>query len=491
MPVVADPAAPRIPPAAPPSPLTFLLDLGGRALLFAELCAAPGQAPLALVEDALRGWARRRRWRPAARWPALFWQQLLRRLRVAAPPAQAAGRDLLQAVQALPLAQRQAFLLRVWLGFELPAVARLLDCSPEQAGRLLYLALQQLRAALGVAAGDQRWLLHGRAALELRAGTLALTRQAALAAAIRAALAARGHRLLALALAAVIALLFGQRLQPPAAPPATPGMRSLDSGAAVPVAALEQLLSLPAEDFALLTDPAPLELLAELEFHLWRSGPGEADGDGDGDAALVPVPTAAAAALDWSTLSAEQRRLLAPFAAGWTTLPAAQQQQLHANAAHWQQLEPAAQARLQQRLAQLLALPAPQRQQLRLRHQRHAGLSPALRAALARGHAEYLAQPEERRAAERSTFAALAPAQRRAYLLSSAQREQVALAGQLFAFVPPEQLPATLALLDALGADGRERLLRRTRRLAPWQREELRVALLQADPAGRERLLRE
>lgn len=261
---------------SPPSPAAFLDALAGRALLFAELCGLPGAPALATLEQAMRDWNRRRRRQPPAQWAPLFWRALLRRTAnaPAATPA-AADADLAQALRALPVTQRQAFLLRVWLGFDLPALADLLGVPADAAGRLLVAALQQLRSQLGVPAGDERWVLHGRAALELRAGTLAVSRQAALAAARERALAParRPRRAWLLLPAAALALLFGHALTPPtpspAIPPALP-QGSLDSATAVPAEPLEQLLSLPAEDFALLADPAAFELLAELEFHLWR-----------------------------------------------------------------------------------------------------------------------------------------------------------------------------------------------------------------------------
>jgi hypothetical protein len=274
MPAAAPPATPIAQPP-PTTPDAFLSGLGGQALLFAELSGGPGLAPLARVERAMRGWAKRRWFSPPLRWPLLFWRSLLRQLDDApdAEPA-AANADLTHALRALPPMQRRAFLLRVWLGFELPLVAELLGVDDEATARLLVTALQQMRTQLGMAPADQRWVLHARAALELRAGTLALSRQPALAAARARALARPRRRWLLLPVAAA-AVLLGLLWLPPPAPPLLPvpsadAERSLDSGIAVAAEPLEQLLSLPADDFALLADPVAFELLAELEFQLWR-----------------------------------------------------------------------------------------------------------------------------------------------------------------------------------------------------------------------------
>lgn len=194
-------------------------------------------------------------------------------------------------------------------------------------------------------------------------------------------------------------------------------------------------------------------------------------------------------ALDWNALSADQRALLAPFEPGWSRLPEPQQQQLRDNADRWQQLDPAAQARLQQRLARWLALPATQRQQLRLRHQRFLQLPAAAQAALLRTQAEFEASPEAERLAERQAFAALPPARRRGYLMSTPQRELAEFTGRLFAFIPPEQLAPTLDMLESLGPADRGRLERRLRRMPPWQREALRARLVQAAAAERRALL--
>lgn len=206
-------------------------------------------------------------------------------------------------------------------------------------------------------------------------------------------------------------------------------------------------------------------------------------------ALLLLMPAAPARALDWNLLDADQRALLAPFEASWARLPKAQQQQLRDNADRWRRLDPPAQARLQQRLARWLALPATQRQRLRLRHQRYVQLPAATRAALERAAAAYQALPEAERQTQRDAFTALPTARRRGYLMTIPQRELVELTGRLFAFIPPDELPATLALLEALPLADRQRLEQRLRRMPPWQREALRSELLQATPAERRRLL--
>ncbi len=199
----------------------------------------------------------------------------------------------------------------------------------------------------------------------------------------------------------------------------------------------------------------------------------------------------AAAATGWQSLDVGRRQLLAPFERVWPDLPEPLREQILANAEHWQRLDPLAQARLQQRHAEWLTLPAEQRQRIRARHAIWRALPEARRQALQARRSAFMTLSTDDRAARRQAFLALPAAQRNALLLAPERRALAGLARKLFPFVPAEQQESTLAMLDALGETARAELERGALRLPPWQREALRVELLETPVAERAARLRQ
>lgn len=165
----------------------FLRDVERRALRVAELSCGSRDDALELVQEAMFGFVRGYAGKPAEEWPLLFWRVLdsrltdfQRRRRVRsrwmtwfAPrdedaeedplarvpdPAEPgplarlgddeAMRTLERALRALPLRQRQAFLLRVWEGLDVADTARAMDLSEGSVKTHLFRALQRLRASL-------------------------------------------------------------------------------------------------------------------------------------------------------------------------------------------------------------------------------------------------------------------------------------------------------------------------------------------------------
>lgn len=164
----------------------FLSGVERRALVIAELATRDREEALDVVQDAMLAFVDRYAGHDPAEWAPLFhrvlqnrirdWhrrQQVRRRWRVwftrddeddqdpieAAPdphartPEQevalaAASEALLAALEALPLRQRQAFLLRTWEGLDVAATARAMGCSEGSVKTHLWRALQQLRNKL-------------------------------------------------------------------------------------------------------------------------------------------------------------------------------------------------------------------------------------------------------------------------------------------------------------------------------------------------------
>ncbi len=168
---------------------SFLRGVERRALRMAELGCGNRDDALDMVQDAMCGFVGHYADKPASDWAPLFYRVLDSRLndyrrrrtvrsrwlavfdRVAEgddadldPIAQApdtqdpgpllrlagneAGKALDAALKALPLRQRQAFLLRMWEGFDVATTAQVMRCSEGSVKTHLSRALAALRRAL-------------------------------------------------------------------------------------------------------------------------------------------------------------------------------------------------------------------------------------------------------------------------------------------------------------------------------------------------------
>ena len=165
----------------------FLKGVERRALRMAELATANRDEALDLVQDAMFGFVRHYATKPTDEWSPLFYRVLDSRLNdwhrrrqvrsrwlavftrdpeddetdeiAQAPDLNDPGpllrlaggeatRDLDAALGRLPLRQRQAFLLRVWEGFDVAATAKVMRCSDGSVKTHLSRALTALRRAL-------------------------------------------------------------------------------------------------------------------------------------------------------------------------------------------------------------------------------------------------------------------------------------------------------------------------------------------------------
>jgi RNA polymerase sigma-70 factor (ECF subfamily) len=165
---------------------SFLAGVERRAFRMALFAVGNRDDALDIVQEAMLKLVQRYRHRPAAEWPPLFYRILqsrmrdhLRRERIrrrwriwfggsdeqaadpleslpapvdADPAIQAQDEGILRAieaaVQALPLRQQQAFLLRAWEGLDVADTARAMDCSEGSVKTHYARALQSLRRQL-------------------------------------------------------------------------------------------------------------------------------------------------------------------------------------------------------------------------------------------------------------------------------------------------------------------------------------------------------
>jgi RNA polymerase sigma-70 factor (ECF subfamily) len=172
----------------PPANLdAFLRSVGRRAQVMAEISTRDREAALDIVQDSMLALASKYAHKPAAEWGPLFQTILQSRIMdwhrsrtrrgkwmtwLAPPPddpeadpwadiPEAASSDpslLLErardmdtvtaALEALPLRQQQAFMLRIWEGLDTADTARAMDCSEGSVKTHLSRALQALRARL-------------------------------------------------------------------------------------------------------------------------------------------------------------------------------------------------------------------------------------------------------------------------------------------------------------------------------------------------------
>src|SRR4051812_7846176 len=163
---------------------SFLRGVERRALRMAEFATGNREEALDLVQDAMFGFVRHYGQNDRAEWQPLFWRVLDSRLNdwhrrqrvrarwwfrpanpeeddpiAAAPDIREPGplarladseasAALETALRALPLRQRQAFLLRMWEGLDVADTATAMRCSEGSVKTHLWRALANLRRAL-------------------------------------------------------------------------------------------------------------------------------------------------------------------------------------------------------------------------------------------------------------------------------------------------------------------------------------------------------
>ena len=144
----------------------FLKTVERRALRMAELATSNRDEAMDLVQDAMFGFVRHYTAKPAPDWAPLFYRVLDSRINDWHRRRNVRGRWLATwtksgdddgseaslaldaALKKLPTRQRQAFLLRVWEGFDVATTAGVMRCSDGSVKTHLSRALTALRRAL-------------------------------------------------------------------------------------------------------------------------------------------------------------------------------------------------------------------------------------------------------------------------------------------------------------------------------------------------------
>ncbi len=167
---------------------SFLRTIERRALRMAQLAVGDVDDALELVQDSMLGFVKNYSDKPESEWPPLYWrvldsriqdhhrrQSVRRRWRVffraeadgeddhdplaeIADPVTVgpldrmhgseAARAIDGALRALPDRQRQAFLLRIWEGFDVAATAKVMGCSEGSVKTHLFRAMDALKKSL-------------------------------------------------------------------------------------------------------------------------------------------------------------------------------------------------------------------------------------------------------------------------------------------------------------------------------------------------------
>jgi len=164
----------------------FLKSIERRALRMAQLAVGDRDDALELVQDSMFGFVKSYAEKPETDWPPLFWRVLDSRIQdhhrrqsvrnrwrvflsgnpaepdqdqfdIADPHAREpaavqqgaqAAQAIHQALRLLPDRQRQAFLLRMWEGFDVAATAQVMGCSEGSVKTHLFRAMDALKKRL-------------------------------------------------------------------------------------------------------------------------------------------------------------------------------------------------------------------------------------------------------------------------------------------------------------------------------------------------------
>ncbi|MGQ0798809.1 MAG: DUF3106 domain-containing protein [Pseudomarimonas sp.] len=392
---------------------------------------------------------------------ARFWRALYVELAPLAGTA-SVNDPIADALSKLGLESRTALLLRLGEQMKPAAIAKALDEPESRTAEHLAAAVARMRVLVGGGRSDSIWLAELGAWLHAHEPASArIQRTAAAPAALSKTPGGpawsdrnpgdrrRGRRLwllsgLMLALVALGLLRQG----------ADDWMTKRTTVPPVVVDPVDALLSLPTQDFSLIGSDIDLELLARLDFYLWML-----TREGAVATRLAPDTSASAATVNDSNEAAP--------AAQWQGFDSTERTRRLQRFSLWQAFSPAQHAALRLNLPSWLRLGDQQRRQL-LGQQR-----------------AFAAQTSEQQERQEQSFEALPPPARRALLPAIAGGDARDLARELFAFVPMEQETATLRMLGSLDAEAHDTLRQVSRRLAPWQREALRVELLAQPPDQR------
>lgn len=124
--------------------------------------------------------------------------------------------------------------------------------------------------------------------------------------------------------------------------------------------------------------------------------------------------------LAWSSLSADQQRMLAPLQGEWNQMHPARQHRLAEHAVHWAALPPQHQDQIRERLTRWANMTPEQRRQVRENARAFHNLTPAERAKVSEAFRKFQSLPPEQRRALRERWRTMTPEQRRRWATGQA-----------------------------------------------------------------------
>lgn len=129
-----------------------------------------------------------------------------------------------------------------------------------------------------------------------------------------------------------------------------------------------------------------------------------------------PMPAADAGgakqSIAWSSLSADQQRMLAPLQGEWNGMPPGRQHRLAEHALHWTTLPPERRQQIQERLTRWSHMTPAERRQVRENARAFHDLPPGQRAKIREAFRKFQSLPPEQRRALRERWRAMSPQQR-------------------------------------------------------------------------------
>jgi hypothetical protein len=126
----------------------------------------------------------------------------------------------------------------------------------------------------------------------------------------------------------------------------------------------------------------------------------------------VPAVPQAGASVPWSSLSADQQRLLSRLSGQWEALPPQRQQALASGSQRWLGMSPDQRTQAKQRFSQWQQLPPERRQALRQRWQEFRALPPERQQAARENLHKFQQLPPEQRQQLRQRWQRATPTQR-------------------------------------------------------------------------------
>jgi hypothetical protein len=188
-----------------------------------------------------------------------------------------------------------------------------------------------------------------------------------------------------------------------------------------------------------------------------------------GIASIAPLQ----ASTRWDALTADQQRILAPFASEWDSLDDAARERLLAASERWQAADPEQRRQAAERFSRWQALEPERREELSRRYQWFKSLPPERQRELRQTMQRFRHLPPEERRRLRERFASMTPDQREAFLDGVRANRRVEGMQRFWQRFSPEERQQLQAIDRGLSEEQRMLLRHRIRSAPAQQREQL------------------